>query len=106
MLEAAGGVGQARHLVAAQHHWRIAGTAHAHQLARQIGPIEGIGEEEPQRRGHAVHGGHRNAGFTLGQLKLADIRGGRGMFISSISFCRSGLTRVLGSGVVIVRLLG
>lgn len=79
VLEAGGGVEQARHLVAAQHHWQIAGTAHAHQLARQIGPIEGIGEEEPQRRDHTVHGRHRNAGFTLGQLKLANILGGRGI---------------------------
>jgi hypothetical protein len=77
VLEAGGRVEQARHLVAAQHHRQVAGPAHPNQLAGQIGSVEGIGEEEPQRRDDAVQGRHRNAGLALGELELAHILGGR-----------------------------
>jgi hypothetical protein len=51
----------------------------ADQLACKIGPVEGVGEEEPQRRHDAVHGRRRYPGFPLLDLEPADILGGRSM---------------------------
>ena len=56
--------------------WSLSG---ADQLAGKPGPVEGVGEEEPQRRDNAVHGRRRNAGFLLFDLEAADILGGRGV---------------------------
>ena len=50
MLEARGRIEQSRNLVPAQHHGQVARIGHPDQLARQVGPIDSVGEEEPQRR--------------------------------------------------------
>ena len=77
VLEAGRRVEQARDLVAAQYHRQVAGPAHPNQPARQIGAVERLGEQEPQRRHDAVHGRHRNAGLALGDLEPADVLGRR-----------------------------
>ena len=51
----------------------------ADQLARELGSVERVGEEEPQRRDDAVHGRRRNAGALLLDLEPPDILGGRGV---------------------------
>jgi hypothetical protein len=43
------------------------------QLARQIRPIDGLREEEPQRRDDAVHRRRRYAGLALFNLELTHI---------------------------------
>ena len=77
MLEAGGRVEQPRHLVAAQHHGQVAGMRRPDQLARQVGPIDGLREEEPQRRHDAVHGRRRHAGLALLDLEPAHVIGRR-----------------------------
>src|ERR1700722_11793577 len=47
------------------------------QLARQVGPIDGLREEEPQRRHDAVHGRRRHTGLALLDLELAHVIGRR-----------------------------
>jgi hypothetical protein len=68
---------QSRDLVAAQHHGQVARVRHPDQLARQIGSVERVGEEEPQRRDDAVHGRCRHARLALFDLKAAQIIGRR-----------------------------
>jgi hypothetical protein len=43
------------------------------QLARQVGPIDSVHEEEPQRRHNAVHARRRHAGIALFDLEPAHI---------------------------------
>ena len=73
VLEAGGGVQQPGDLVAAQHHGQLARMGQPDELARQVRPIDRVGEEEAQRRHDAVHGRHRNAGIALLDLEPAQI---------------------------------
>ena len=77
VLEAGGGVEQPGDLVAAQHHGQLARMRQPDQPARQVGPVERVGEEEAQRRDDAVHGRHRNAGLALLDLEPAQVVRGR-----------------------------
>jgi len=47
MLEAGGRVEQPRDLVPAQHDGQVAWMRHPDQLACQVRPVDGVGEEEP-----------------------------------------------------------
>jgi hypothetical protein len=49
------------------------------ELAREIGAIERMREEEPQRADDAVHGRRRDARLLLLDLELPDILGARGV---------------------------
>lgn len=73
MLEARGRVEQPRHLVPAQHHRQLALMPHPDQLARQIGPVERLREEEPQRRHDGVHGRRRDIQLALLDLEAPDV---------------------------------
>jgi hypothetical protein len=46
---------------------------HPDQPAREVGPVERVREEEPQRRDDAVHRRHGNAGLALLDLEAAQI---------------------------------
>jgi hypothetical protein len=46
---------------------------HPDQPAREVGPVERVREEEPQRRDNAVHRRHGNAGVALLDLEAAQI---------------------------------
>jgi hypothetical protein len=73
MLQAGGRGEQARHLLAAQHDGQGARVRHPDQPARQVRPVDRIGEEEPQRRHDAVHGRRRHAGILLFNLEPAQV---------------------------------
>jgi hypothetical protein len=73
MLEAGGRVKQSQDLVPAQHHRQVARMRHPDQPACQVGPVDGVREEEPQRRHNAVHGWRRHAGIALFDLKPAHV---------------------------------
>ena len=77
VLEAGGGVEQPGDLVAAQHHGQLARVRQPDELARQVGAVERLGEEEAQRRHDAVHGRHGNAVLLLLDLEPAQVVGGR-----------------------------
>src|SRR3546814_4719681 len=49
------------------------------QLAREIGAVERLGEEEAERTDDAVHRRHRNARLLLIDLELADLLRTRGV---------------------------
>jgi hypothetical protein len=57
----------------AQHHRQLAHVPHANQLARQIGPIERLREEEPQRRHDGVHGRRRHVQLALLDLEAPNV---------------------------------
>jgi hypothetical protein len=73
VLEAGGGVQQPGDLVPAQHHRQLARMGHPDQLAREVRPVERVGEEEAQRRDDAVHRRHWNAGLALFDLEPAQV---------------------------------
>lgn len=79
MLEEGRGVQQSLHLGQGQHDRDLAHVGLADQLARQIGPVERVCEEEPQRRDDAVHCRRRNPELLLLDLKPADFLGCRGV---------------------------
>jgi len=79
VLETGGCIEKPLHLALGQHHRDLAGMRGADQLARKLGPVERMREEEPQRRHDAVHGRRRHPGFPLLDLEPADILGGRSM---------------------------
>jgi hypothetical protein len=71
VLEAGGGVEQPGNLVAAQDHRQLARVRQSNELARQIGTIDRMREEEAKRRDDAVHGRHRHAALLLLDLEPA-----------------------------------
>ena len=73
MLEAGRRVQQAGDFVGAQHHRQLARMRHSDQPAREVGPVERVREEEPQRRDDAVHRRHGNASLALLDLEAAQI---------------------------------
>jgi len=73
MLQAGGCVEQAHDLVSAQHHGQVAWMCHTDQPAGQVRPVDGVREEEPQRRHNAVHGRRRHARIALFDLKSAHV---------------------------------
>ena len=73
MLEAGGRVEQPHDLVPAQHHGQVARMCRPDQLAGQVRPVDGVREEEPQRRDDAVHGRRRHAGLALLDLEPAHV---------------------------------
>jgi hypothetical protein len=73
MLEARGRVEQARDLVPAQYHGQVARMRQTDQLAGQVRPVNGVREEEPQRRHDAVHGRRRHAGIALLDLEATHV---------------------------------
>jgi hypothetical protein len=77
ILDRGGRVEQPHHLVAAQYHGQVAWMGRPDQLARQVGPIDGLREEEPQRRDDTVHGRRRHAALALLDLELAHVIGRR-----------------------------
>ena len=83
VLETRRGIEQSLHLLKRQHDRDLAGMGCSNQLAREVGPIKCVGEEEPKRRDDAVHGRRRNPGISLLDLEQADILCRRGMRRSS-----------------------
>jgi hypothetical protein len=79
MLEAGRCLQQAGDLVRAQHHRQLARIGHAEQLAGKVGAVEGMREEEPQRRDDAVHRWRGKARVALLDLEPAHVVGGRGV---------------------------
>lgn len=77
VLEAGGDVEQPGNLVAAQHHRQLARVRQTNELARQIGTIDRMREEEAQRRHDAVHGRRGDAILLLLDLEPAQVDGGR-----------------------------
>ena len=67
------------HLGHRQHHRHLAGVLGADQPSREIGAIERVREEEPQRGDDAVHRCCRDASLLLLDLELADIFRARGV---------------------------
>ncbi len=75
VLETGGRVEETGYFVPAQNDRELAPALHPHQLARQIRPVDRVGEEKPQRRHDAVHGRHRNASFALLDLEPMQVFG-------------------------------
>ena len=73
VLEAGRRVQQTGNLVRAQHSRHLTRVHHSDQPAREVGPVERVREEEPQRRDDAVHRRHGNAGLALLDLEAAQI---------------------------------
>jgi hypothetical protein len=63
--------------IAAQHHRQLARVRQTNELARQIGTIDRMREEEAQRRHDAVHRRHGNTVVLLLDLEPAQVVGGR-----------------------------
>src|SRR3546814_5382386 len=59
--------------------WDLANLLGADQLARKVGAVEGVREEEPQRTHDAVHRRCGDARLLLLDLELPDILGARGV---------------------------
>ncbi len=79
MLQAGRGFEQPLHLLKRQDHRDLAGMRGPDQLAREVGPVERVRKEEPQRRDDAVHRRCGHAGILLLDLELAKILGRRGV---------------------------
>src|SRR3546814_8663825 len=67
------------HLGHGQDDGDLANLLGADQLAREIGAVERLGEEEAERTDDAVHRRHRNARLLLIDLELADLLRTRGV---------------------------
>jgi hypothetical protein len=68
VLEARRGLEETRHLLLAQHDWRLARLVHDPQRANEVGPFERHGEKEPQRGDGGVD--RPGADLLLRHLKL------------------------------------
>src|SRR5258708_14479292 len=68
---------QSPDLLDAQHVWKLAGMTDRDKASGQIRPVERHGEEEAQRRHRAVDGGGLHPAFSLMNLEMTDILGGR-----------------------------
>ena len=68
-----------RHLVDAEHVGQLPGTRRQHELARQVGPLEGHREQETQRRHRGADDGLTSAMLALVDLKAPHVLGGRGL---------------------------
>src|SRR3546814_11511602 len=79
VLEGAGRIEQPLHLGHGQNDWDLANLLGADQLARKVGAVEGVREEEPQRTHDAVHRRCGDARLLLLDLDLPDILGARGV---------------------------
>jgi hypothetical protein len=55
------------------HKFDVCWMRHTDQLAGQVRPVNGVQEEEPQRRHNAVHGRRRHARITLFDLEPANV---------------------------------
>jgi hypothetical protein len=77
MLEGTRRIEQPLHLGHGQHDRDLAYLPRADELAREVGAVERVGEEEPQRADDAVHGRRRDARLLLIDLELPDILGAR-----------------------------
>src|SRR3546814_8466435 len=75
----AGRIEQPLHLGHGQYDGDLANLPGADQLAREVGAVERMREQEPQRRDDAVHRRRRYARLVLLELELPDILSGRGM---------------------------
>ena len=73
VLDAGRRVQQAGDLVGAQHRRQLARMRHPDQPPREVGPVERVREEQPQRRDDAVHRRHGNASLALIDLEAAQI---------------------------------
>jgi hypothetical protein len=73
VLEAGRRIQQAGDVVGVQHYGQLARMRHPDQPGREVGSVERVREEEPQRRDDAVHRRHRNAGLALLDLEAAQI---------------------------------
>src|SRR3546814_9363262 len=73
VLERAGRIEQPLHLGHRQHDRDLANLPGADQLAREVGAVERVREEEPQRADDAVHRWCGDARLLLLELELPDI---------------------------------
>src|SRR3546814_9833348 len=74
-----GRIEQPLHLGHRQHDRDLANLPGADQLAREVGAVERVREEEPQRADDAVHRWCGDARLLLLDLELPDILGARGV---------------------------
>ena len=79
MLERACGIEQPLHLGHGQNDRDLADLLGADQLTHEIGAVERVREEEPERADDAVHRWRRHASLVLLELELPDILGARGV---------------------------
>jgi hypothetical protein len=79
VLEAAGRIEQALYLGHRQHDRDLAYLPGADELAREVGAVERVREEEPQRADDAVHGRRRDARLLLLDLEPPNVLGACGV---------------------------